>query len=71
MIKRFLNVFIFYSSSPSGSPALLCMQFADSADNIAAGALIQTNMVFYTHEMMRACPTIPLSGQSNLVRRYL
>ena len=28
-------------------PALLCMQFADSAGNIAAGALIHANTLFY------------------------
>ncbi len=28
-------------------PALLCMQFADSAGNIAAGALTQTNTLYY------------------------
>jgi hypothetical protein len=27
-------------------PALICMQFADSAGNIAAGALIQTSTLF-------------------------
>jgi hypothetical protein len=27
--------------------ALLCMQFADSAGNIAAGALIKTNILCY------------------------
>ncbi len=29
--------------------ALLCMQFADSASNIAAGALIQINLLFFLH----------------------
>ncbi len=28
-------------------PALLCVQFADSAGDIAAGALIQTNRIYY------------------------
>jgi hypothetical protein len=35
-------------SSLSGiATALLCVQFADSAGNIAAGALIQTNTLYY------------------------
>jgi hypothetical protein len=28
-------------------PALLCMQFADSAGNIAAGARVQANTLYY------------------------
>jgi hypothetical protein len=48
MVNRFLNVasifFIIIQVLPAVlQPALLCMQFADSAGNIAAGALIQTN----------------------------
>jgi hypothetical protein len=61
MVNRFLNVasiFYFNLSSPSGIATcaalhairrfrMLCMQFADSAGNIAAGALIQTNTLYY------------------------
>ncbi len=51
MVKRCLNVasiFYFNLSSPSViQPALLYMQFTDSAGNIAAGALIKTNTVHF------------------------
>jgi hypothetical protein len=47
MVKGFLNVASFYKVLPAVlQPALFCMQFADSAGNIAAGALIQTNTLF-------------------------
>jgi hypothetical protein len=43
MVNRFLDVAsIFNKFSQRLQPALFCMQFADSASNIAAGALIQT-----------------------------
>ena len=52
MVNRFLNVasifFIIIQVLPAVlQPALLCMQFADSAGNIAAGALIQTHTLYY------------------------
>jgi hypothetical protein len=52
MVKRFLNVasiffILILVLSAVLQPALLCMQFADSAGNIAAGALIQSNGTLY------------------------
>jgi hypothetical protein len=50
-IFRFcLHFFYFNLSSPSGiatCTALLCMQFGDSAGNIAAGARIKANTFYY------------------------
>jgi hypothetical protein len=50
MVKRFLNdttIFKFEFKFLVLHPALLFMQFADSAGNIAAGALIQANTLRY------------------------
>jgi hypothetical protein len=52
MVKRFLNFasifFILIYVLPAVlQPALLWMQFADSAGNIAAGAQIQANTLYY------------------------
>ncbi len=51
MVKKNLNVasiFYFNLSSLSGiATCTVCVQFADSASSIAAGALIQTNTLYY------------------------
>ncbi len=51
MVKRFLNfasIFCFNLSSPAVlQPELLCVQFADPAGYIAAGARIQANTLYY------------------------
>jgi hypothetical protein len=47
-IRLGLHFFDFSLSSPSGiTTALLCMQFAESASNIAAGALIKANSLLW------------------------
>jgi hypothetical protein len=46
IFKCWLHFLVFISVLPAVlQPALLCMQFADSAGNIAAGALIQINLL--------------------------
>jgi hypothetical protein len=58
MVQRFLNI----ASTAVLQPALLCMQLADSAGNIAANALIQTNTIhantYVTLFEMVTCPLL-------------